>query len=1024
MNSKSLNHFNPLRRYLRQTIQQQWVAVASQRTRRLLVVLAAMLGFHTAKAQCPNLYPVFGGGAFCGTPVTIGIAGSDSGTVYQLYFDGRIYDSTLVAGTGDSLSWTVRTMPYLASPTAYFTVHAFLDSCERTMPDSAVVYLGADTSITNTTHLCLGDTARFMAGTTHFFRPAGYWSLSNPALAFFDSTRSTAYTALLAGTASGTETIYYSVTDGCGTFTSSRTVQIDSPVYAGTLSYSGRLCTGDTLWLHTTGNPTGNWTSLTGRTAVTGSTAFITATGTDTLLYTVYGGCNTSVSALPVVFSTVPPSPSIISATRVCAGDSLSLACTATGASWSVNGGHTSLTGSLLRAVSGGIDTVHCSVTNVCGTTIAEQLLTVTALPVAGTITTPSTLCAGDSLILTTTGSGGTWSATSSHLHITGSSAAAVTTGTDTVVYTATNSCGTSTARASITIITLPVAGTITTPASLCAGDSATISATVTGGVWSAIGSVATVAGTHVFATAAGTTTLSYTVTNACGASTATSSLTVIPVLSAGTVSAPTTLCIGDSARLSASGASGGIWTLTGGHLRLTGSILYGVSTGVDTATYTVSNTCGTSSARAFINVVGTPAAGTISAPYAMCAGDSTTISIIGATGGTWSVTGGHTAILGTTLRAVSVGVDSIRYTVSNSCGTAAATSALTVSNTPTVSAITGATTLATGSTITLSNTTTGGTWSATNTRATVAATGVVTGVTAGLDTIKYTITNACGSAVATYTVTVTAATAADIYTFVSSTTGAPTFVNSNITTYSSLTGVGTGTTSACGAGFSGLTGFSATTFSTSNPSVQVSLTAATGYTINVTGFKAGLRRSSTGPTKARLAYSIDGGSTWVNNGSDFAPLNGSCATSASGTTLASWTGFSVTNPSILLRIYPYAASASTGTLQIYGLSVIGYVNATTFHKDAGAAPQPISLGEMMAIYPNPNNGQFNVSLPEHTDAAQLVITDLNGRTILSRTISSDEALTTVDLSSYPSGTYFIKAVVDSKVFTDKVQVR
>jgi hypothetical protein len=397
-------------------------------------------------------------------------------------------------------------------------------------------------------------------------------------------------------------------------------------------------------------------------------------------------------------------------------------------------------------------------------------------------------------------------------------------------------------------------------------------------------------------------------------------------------------------------------------------------------------------------------------------------------TGGTWSSSNGTIASVASTgaVRANAAGTATISYAITTSCGTATATRVVTVNSTPTVAAITGATTVATGATITLSNTTTGGTWIATNTRATISSTGVVTGVTAGLDTFKYTITTACGTAVATHVVTITAAAAADIYTYVSSTSGAPTFVNSSITTYTSLTRVGGGTTTGCSVGFSGLTGYTATTYATTNPSIQVSLTAASGYTINVTGFKAGMRRSSTGPAKARLAYSTDGGSTWVNNGSDFAPLNGSCATSASGTTVASWTGFSVTNPSILLRVYPYAASATTGTLQIYGLNIIGAVNAVGgARKDAAeTAGELLDITEMMAIYPNPNNGAFTIELPVSKTGGFVMVTDINGKTIVNRSVVAAEHTLSIDISNYAAGTYFVRAMVDGKTFTQQVQVK
>jgi sugar lactone lactonase YvrE len=69
----------------------------------------------------------------------------------------------------------------------------------------------------------------------------------------------------------------------------------------------------------------------------------------------------------------------------------------------------------------------------------------------------------------------------------------------------------------------------------------------------------------------------------------------------------------------------------------------------------------------------------------------------------------------------------------------------------PTVSAIAGVDTVSPGATITLADTTATGIWSVAGTGiATVTATGLVTGINPGTDTIKYTVTNRCGSTSAT----------------------------------------------------------------------------------------------------------------------------------------------------------------------------------------------------------------------------------------------------------------------------------
>jgi gliding motility-associated-like protein len=86
-------------------------------------------------------------------------------------------------------------------------------------------------------------------------------------------------------------------------------------------------------------------------------------------------------------------------------------------------------------------------------------------------------------------------------------------------------------------------------------------------------------------------------------------------------------------------------------------------------------------------------------------------------------------------------------YTVTNANGCVTTVSSpLVVNALPVIEAITGATTVCAGSTTIFASSTTGGTWSsANNAVVTVNATGVLSGVTVGLTTITYTVTNANG---------------------------------------------------------------------------------------------------------------------------------------------------------------------------------------------------------------------------------------------------------------------------------------
>jgi uncharacterized protein YjdB len=92
---------------------------------------------------------------------------------------------------------------------------------------------------------------------------------------------------------------------------------------------------------------------------------------------------------------------------------------------------------------------------------------------------------------------------------------------------------------------------------------------------------------------------------------------------------------------------------------------------------------------------------------------------------------------------------------ITTSCGPY--TDSVSVSVTPLANAgvITGVATVNIGATITLTDTASGGTWSASNGNATVSPGGVVTGVLAGPVTISYTVMNSCDTSVATKNITV-----------------------------------------------------------------------------------------------------------------------------------------------------------------------------------------------------------------------------------------------------------------------------
>jgi len=151
------------------------------------------------------------------------------------------------------------------------------------------------------------------------------------------------------------------------------------------------------------------------------------------------------------------------------------------------------------------------------------------------------------------------------------------------------------------------------------------------------------------------------------------------------------------------------------------------------------------------------PTVADITGSNTVCKNATTTLSST-TNGGIWSSSNTAIATVSSSgvVTGVAAGTVTISYAVSNACGTTTKTKAIVVGDVIAVNNISGNTTLCKGSTTTLSNATAAGTWSSSNTNvATIDANGVVTGIAAGTSTINYSVSNSCGTATKSVTVTV-----------------------------------------------------------------------------------------------------------------------------------------------------------------------------------------------------------------------------------------------------------------------------
>ena len=352
---------------------------------------------------------------------------------------------------------------------------------------------------------------------------------------------------------------------------------------------------------------------------------------------------------------------------------------------------------------------------NRCGTSITGTTMVCVASTIHLSDATPGgTWSSGNTVVATVLGSG----------IVTG-----VSPGSATIFYT-TASCSISVV---VNVGTLPITGAAT----VCAGSTMSLSDAIPGGIWSSSNTaVATVSPTGVVTgIAPGAVNISYTL----GLCPPVGIAVTVTTLSA--LTGITALCLGSATTLS-NATPGGVWSSNNTMVAIVSGS--GIVTSLSGGTTNIFYTVGSCSVGVALLVkVASPIAGIST----VCTGSTIMLSDL-TSGGVWSSNNTLVATISDTgvIAGVSAGNAAISYTV----GSCSVNIPITV-NPSGAGTITGRDSVCVGSgnTITLSDAVSCGCggWSSSNTsRATVtAATGVVTGVSAGVDTIKYTVANTCG---------------------------------------------------------------------------------------------------------------------------------------------------------------------------------------------------------------------------------------------------------------------------------------
>ncbi len=614
------------------------------------------------------------------------------------------------------------------------------NSC-GTLFSSAIVTVNAAASagtISGASAVCAGATITLSDATG-----GGVWSSTNTAA----GTVSTG--GVVRGIAAGTTTISYTVTNSCGAAAATKVVTVNPLPVAGSVTGVATTCAGGTTAL-TDAASGGVWSSTNPAVGTVSASGVVSgiATGTTTISYTVTNGCGTVAATKIVSVNSTTTVGSISGGNTLCIGATVNFSDATGGGVWSSANPATGTisVGGVFTGLAAGTTTISYTVSNSCGTATATLDVTVNAGTAdAGTITGTGAICPTATLSLTDLVGGGVWSSSASGIATVASTGivTGVAAGTATISYTVSGSCGSIAATTVVTVNPATSAGTITGPATVLVGSNITLTDAVAGGTWGASNGNATVTGGLVTGVAAGTVTISYSVTGTCGTATATRLVTVGTSTTTVTVAAITGyyfyLCVGATTPFF-DATAGGVWSINAADAGVASVSASGVVSGISAGTARLSYTVGTGYATATVTVYPLPSP--IAGNASLCQGATSALSDA-TPGGVW--TSGIPSIAsvssGGLVTGVTVGTAPIYYTLTAPAGCRTAL-VVTVNANPAV--ITGPTNVCVGSTIVLSDVTAGGLWSSASGSITIDGSGNVTGVSVGPATVTYALSSGC----------------------------------------------------------------------------------------------------------------------------------------------------------------------------------------------------------------------------------------------------------------------------------------
>ena len=829
----------------------------------------------------------------------------------------------------------------------------------------------------------------------------GVWTTSNTTVATIDP-----LSGVITASGNGVDTVYFTLLAGrCSV---SKVVTVNPFPNAGIISGSSIICIGDST-LFTDGAIGGVWMTSDPTVAVVSASGYVTgvATGITTINFSVTNGCGTATSHKVVTVNSFPSAGVVTGGGPLCVGSTSTLFPSVTGGSWSGSApAVASVVGGTVTALSAGTDTVHYTVTGACGSAVASAIVVV--LDSAAAITGSGFVCVLATGTLNDAAVGGTW--TSSDLGtatISGSTGIVTGVGAGLVTISYSTGCG-STETTTLTVNALADAGTISGPVTFCTGTSVTLADTASGGTWGYSGTGITLSGPVVTGISAGLDTVFYSVTNSCNSSIAIWPVTVNAMPIPGVLFGPDTVCAAATIDLVPT-QPGGVWSVTNGNASVVSGTVTGNTAGTDSVVYTVSSAfCGSASTAILVTVLPQPSAGVISGGSSVCVGLTLFLSET-VPGGVWSSSAASVATVSAGIvGGVAQGLAAISYTVSNSCGSATTSQIVSVNPNAVAGTILGVDTLCYAAAVEFSDASPGGVWSSSDTALAIVGptSGIVTGMAGGLDTIYYTVTNACNTAVASRPVFVLTAPSAGTI------TGSSSLCAASSTTLSSTVSGGIWSTTSTNVMLTG--------------DVVGGVSAGTAIITYSVSNACGTGTGTFAISVDEPANAVVSGYSWVcmgiRNHVDSltgTPSGGTWSTSVSLDTISAAGVLTGGAPGTTTVTYTFTNGCGTS---------VGTINVLVYSKaDCDSILDVRNVNQIagqLTIYPNPSTGLFTVLLPSRTQNAVVMITDIYGKEVLRKEVEGNLAdQAEFDLTHYPANTYLVRVLADGVTYSTRLLI-